>query len=278
MIKSELRYLECEGLKIALSIETQENCVKHDVYNPQTFLMFIQKGTIEIDTGDEFYYLKAGTFYLSRKHLHGSFKKSCATEDGNFKMIAFILEDSFVKDVIGSITLPENPPPLTQKIYEIPPGSILTGLMNSIEGYFEEREKINSDIIRLKTLESIIGILQAKPQLAHVFFEFSKSVKADLKLFMEKNYMQKYTLEEYASLSGRSISTFNREFRRLFNKSPHQWIKEKRLTFAKNLLVQSDLTSSEIYLQAGFEDLAHFSRSFKNHFGINPSRAKEIFK
>jgi AraC-like DNA-binding protein len=276
--KSYIRYLECEGLKIAASVEVDNNCGEHSIYHSPATLLYVQKGTLNIAADNVKYSITAGNFCLTRKHTFGVFHKTWTAAEGSFKMLAFMLEDSFVKDVIGNITLPENPAVLNQRMYILPHSSILTGLMHSIGAYFDEGEVIDNNLIRLKTLESIIGILKASPGLAGVFFEFSKDVRADLKLFMENNYMQKYKLDEFASMSGRSISTFNREFRRLFNKSPHQWIKEKRLDFARNLLLQSDLSPSDIYVQAGFEDLAHFSRSFKGHFGINPSRAKEILR
>jgi len=276
--ESYVRYLECEGLKIAASVEADSNCGEHAIYHYPATLLYVQRGTLHLTAGSENYAVTAGNFCFTRKHTYALVHKTWTEAEGSFKMLAFMLEDSFVKDVIGNITIPENPLILTQKMYMLPHSSILTGLMHSISAYFDGRETIDSSLIRLKTLETIIGILQAKPGLAGVFFEFSKDIRADLKLFMENNYIQKYTLEEFASMSGRSISTFNREFRRLFNKSPHQWIKEKRLDFARNLLLQSDLTPSDIYLRAGFEDLAHFSRSFKSHFGINPSRAKEFLR
>jgi AraC-like DNA-binding protein len=77
-------------------------------------------------------------------------------------------------------------------------------------------------------------------------------------------------------LSGRSIATFHREFKRTFNTSPHQWIKERRLLKAKELLTLTNRKPSDIYIELGFEDLAHFSRSFKKHFGKNPSKVTSL--
>ena len=41
------------------------------------------------------------------------------------------------------------------------------------------------------------------------------------------------------------------------------------------LLTFTNKTPSVVYLEVGFEDLAHFSRSFKQEFGINPSAVEK---
>jgi AraC-like DNA-binding protein len=276
MKPSEKKFLECEGLKIAASWEFGENCAEHPVYFAATVLFHVERGVFNIKTGAEQHSFSANSFGLIRKHTHSLCTKTWSEEEGSFKMLGFTLDDSFVNEVIGSVPLPEDIRPVPNNLYRIPNNGILAGLMNSISAYFDEGGDVDRSVVRLKTLESLIGIIQAKPELAHIFFEYAKSVRADLRHFMEYHYMQKHTIEELAYLSGRSASTFNREFRKLFNQSPHQWIKEKRLAFARSLLQRTELTASDVYLQAGFEDLAHFSRSFKSFFGINPSQVKEL--
>ena len=277
MEKSGIQYLKCEGLQIAASVESN-NCEEHAVYYSKTFLFFILRGQLNIKTSTELNTFPAGSVCLVRKHTHGKYFKTWKPEDGSFKMIIFILEDQFIHEVISKINLPTEKAPDIQKFYRIPNTTILTGLMQSLDLYFSEKEEIDQAIVRLKTLETLIGITKAKPELAHIFYEYAKPIQADLRHFMEHNYLEKYTLEQLAQLSGRSISTFNRQFRRTFQKTPHQWIKERRLIRAKQLLLQTELTPSEIYLETGFEDLSHFSRSFKSHFGLNPSQIKTLVR
>ena len=62
----------------------------------------------------------------------------------------------------------------------------------------------------------------------------------------------------------------------VFNETPHRWIMRKRLNYAHNLLLQGKNSPSEVYVQSGFEDLAHFSRAFKKQFGISPSKVKAL--
>ncbi|MEM6726474.1 MAG: AraC family transcriptional regulator, partial [Bacteroidota bacterium] len=98
--------------------------------------------------------------------------------------------------------------------------------------------------------------------------------KADLVEFINHNFMFNLKLSQFAKMSGRSLSSFNREFRRIFHETPHRWIMKSRLEMAKELLIQPARKPSDVYLEVGFEDLAHFSKRFKSYFGINPSEVK----
>lgn len=68
-----------------------------------------------------------------------------------------------------------------------------------------------------------------------------------------------------------SLSTFKRHFIKEYNESPGKWFRNKRLEKAKELLEIGTKTSSDIYLDFGYNNLSNFSSAFKKKFGINPS-------
>jgi AraC-like DNA-binding protein len=192
-------------------------------------------------------------------------------------MIAFMLNDEFIRKVSAKLPLIQNKDHVISKSFlPVSPNSILLGLMSSLEIYLKEKQNMAPDIVELKTLESLIGIARENKNILNFLSDFSQPSKAELRLFMEHYYTQKIPLNELAKLSGRSIATFHREFKRTFNTSPHQWIKERRLLKAKELLTLTNRKPSDIYIELGFEDLAHFSRSFKKHFGKNPSKVTSL--
>lgn len=83
------------------------------------------------------------------------------------------------------------------------------------------------------------------------------------------------TLKELAKKYGTSESTFYRVFTKNMGISPHQWIKDQRLHYARCEMQFQQKKASEMYLELGFEDLAHFSKEFKKKFGYNPSDTYE---
>jgi AraC-like DNA-binding protein len=81
----------------------------------------------------------------------------------------------------------------------------------------------------------------------------------------------KHPLLEFSYLTGRSIATFNRDFRKAFRFPPQKWLTVKRLEHAHYLLSEKKQKPVDVYYEAGFENLSHFSFAFKKHFGYAPT-------
>ena len=87
---------------------------------------------------------------------------------------------------------------------------------------------------------------------------------------MEMNFRFNLSLEEYASLCHRSLSTFKRDFQTHFEESPGKWLLQKRLDYSAALIRNSKMNMTEIAFESGFEDVSHFSRVFKERFNVSP--------
>jgi AraC-like DNA-binding protein len=93
--------------------------------------------------------------------------------------------------------------------------------------------------------------------------DFSEPGKIDLADFMEKNYKFNMPLDRFSYLTGRSLTTFKRDFKNIYGVTPQRWLTEKRLKLAYYLLSEGNHKPAEIYREAGFENLSHFSFAFK---------------
>nr|WP_314533231.1 AraC family transcriptional regulator [uncultured Pseudomonas sp.] len=67
-----------------------------------------------------------------------------------------------------------------------------------------------------------------------------------------------------------SRSHFSRAFKCSTGLSPQDWIRQQRLARAKQLIQTTDLTLTQISLECGFCDQAHFCHIFTRSEGINP--------
>ncbi|GKT29331.1 AraC family transcriptional regulator [Aduncisulcus paluster] len=56
---------------------------------------------------------------------------------------------------------------------------------------------------------------------------------------MERYFNKNISLETVAELSGRSLSSFKRDFKKTFNTTPARWIRERRMSWAEQLLRNS---------------------------------------
>ncbi len=91
---------------------------------------------------------------------------------------------------------------------------------------------------------------------------------------IEKYDVLHFSVSDLAHISGRSLSSFNRDFKAAYNMPPKQWLTEKRLTRAKELLQTKERTVTEVAIQVGYENVSHFIKAFKTKYGITPKQLK----
>lgn len=269
----QIRSIDCDGLRIAASVEAFEDdsC---PFYFPANCLLFIERGRLELMVQGQKFEAKAGEFLLVRKYTDGLFRKFGEGDPPLFREYIFGMYDSFIREVIDQIPISEGPPPSVDQVLPLEDHPALVGFISSIKAFLTGQMALNHELIRLKTQEALLALSLQKPELIPIFKQFAQPERADLQHFMYHNFTQNLPLEEMALLSGRSLSTFNREFRKIFQISPRKWLQKMRLERARQLLVEASKKPVDIYLEVGFEDLAHFSRSFKQAFGYPPSEAR----
>jgi len=132
--------------------------------------------------------------------------------------------------------------------------------------------KDDAGLIALKLKEAILLLLKVNPEMKDILFDFSEPEKIDLEAFMNRNFHFNVDLSRFAYLTGRSLTTFKRDFEKLFHLTPSRWLQQRRLQEAYYLIKEKGKAASDIYLDLGFEDLSHFSFAFKKQFGAPPTR------
>lgn len=75
---------------------------------------------------------------------------------------------------------------------------------------------------------------------------------------------------ELAQACRLSSSTFVRAFKQSFGVPPHQWLLQRRIDHATELMRDRSLPLADIALSSGFADQSHFTRIFARRMGISP--------
>lgn len=161
--------------------------------------------------------------------------------------------------------------PHTHKIRTFEKDPLLESFFNSLIPYFDLERKLPEKIVSLKIEEALTILRIIDKNVDHLLANFSQPNKINLADFMEKNYMFNMTLEKFGYLTGRSLTTFKRDFKKSFNVPPQKWIIQKRLELAHYQLSEKKRKPIEVYLETGFENLSHFSFAFKKQYGFSPT-------
>lgn len=145
-----------------------------------------------------------------------------------------------------------------------------------IEGllfYFENPSLVNEDILVLKLKEIILLLLQTQSAEAIrvILSQLFSPTTYTFKQIIEAHLYSQLTIEELAQQNNLSVSSFKREFANLYNDTPANYIKTKKLEKAAELLLVSDERITNIAFDCGFNDLANFTKSFTDKYNITPT-------
>lgn len=90
------------------------------------------------------------------------------------------------------------------------------------------------------------------------------------KQFIDKNYADKIEIDDISGKAFFSKFHFIRLFKKIYGKTPYQYLTSVRIDNAV-LLFQKNKSVSEVCISVGFENLSSFSELFKKIVGISPS-------
>ncbi len=242
-------------------------------FSAEHVLSFQISGTLTVNTLNKEYIFKEGDFRFIKRNQLIKFLKQPTAENA-FKSVSIYLDQNTLRNYSIQYNIEKSISKNTEKeaVLYIKENPLLKSFMDSLLPYLKEDQGINQELQTLKLHEVITILLQCKPELKEILFDFNEPGKIDLEVFMKKNFLFNVDLNRFAYLTGRSLATFKRDFQKIFNNSPSRWLQQKRLEEAYFLIKEKNRRPSEVYLETGFEDLSHFSFAFKNKYGVSPSK------
>lgn len=228
-------------------------------------LGIVLAGSMELNDGESRETIREGEIYCVKRNRLLKFIKYPPL-NGEFKSLSLRFDEELLNDFSREYGYHTEKQIVPSTFYKFPENRSLIAFMHALL----HNKDLTDDLqmLRLKQKEALLLMLKFDPDLKDRFFDFSEPHKIDLEKFMQKNYHFNVQLERFAYLTGRSLSTFQRDFAKIFQETPSRWLLKKRLEEAYYLIAEKGKKSSEIYLDLGFEDLSHFSFVFKKQFGL----------
>jgi AraC family transcriptional regulator, exoenzyme S synthesis regulatory protein ExsA len=237
------------------------------------FFAHILTGELLVKTPRGEYLLKAGDSAFAKK---GSAIGQTYVHEDFCELLVF-MPDDFIKTVIKKYSLPQTTAASHQPadtLVNLGNDVVLTTYFQSLFTYFHESVSPSGALLKLKFEELLLNIFcnNNYQPLKNYFAEISQLAKTSIKEIMEANFSSNLSLEEFARLCTRSLSTFKKEFSGLYNTTPGKWLLKKRLEYSRFLLETTGHSVDEISFESGFENRSHFNRVFKNKYGCSPGR------
>ena len=193
-----------------------------------------------------------------------------------WEVLAFYFPDDFLRQVFREyrqyLPIKNLPLPPSDMVIEINVNETTRAFFYGMVPYFSQKIPPSESLLELKFKELLFNVFS--DPCNRDFLSYINSIddqfKTPLWQVMEANYTFNLSVDEFARIAQRSVAAFKREFKAYYHTSPGKWITCKRLEYAKLLLDTSNKNVSDIAYACGFENLAHFSRIFKEKYCLSP--------
>lgn len=261
------------GKSLMAYFKLVENYDKQEGFLTEHTLVFVIEGMKCIHMADQAIEVRPGNLLLLKR---GVYFMSDFLEE-TYQAVIVCLNDDFIKSFIDRYNLFST----TQRAPDYVPGVIrcseqLLNIRNGILHYLQHPNSNTSRLLELKLEELLLLLITGSDRakvvtyLQQLFDERANSIELVLKRYL----FNPFTLDEYAKMCGMSLSTFKREFSKLYNTSPKEWINKERLMHADFMLTNTSKNVNEVAVECGFENVSYFIKVYKTQFGYTPKNAR----
>lgn len=229
------------------------------------------------------YKVESGKFIITPPDLtiNAKFSNPTPVESLCIQLSNDLINAAF-NDLIFSNNLNENARAINLvhdlNVYQsIEANTTVKSTVNSIIQHFNSPEII-AEKLQLLAQEVCNIQLQLNTKLVRIE-RIKKSTKSEIfhriekaKNFIELNFKDEINLDLIAENSALTKFDLIRYFKQIYQQTPYQYLMQLRLLRAKELIFENKYALETIALKLNFADLPSFSKAFKNHFGISPSK------
>jgi AraC family transcriptional regulator, exoenzyme S synthesis regulatory protein ExsA len=268
----EVEKLLVDGLSCIIHKKLTEPVLNKEGYVSTHAITLVLKGLLQIerDNGVRIQ-VQENQMVFQPKGLYNI--SDIIPEGGTFEAMVFFFDEelitSFVTD--NKIRLLKDKC-VSYKIMEYKP--VIQIFVDSLMRLHRENALGNKKLTRIKLIEllHLLSLPDNPNCFADALATLHNKERKSLREFMQANFSKPLSIEDYAYLTGRSLSSFRRDFVEQFGISPKQWLIDHRLEKARILLSKNNTNVSQVALDVGYENISHFVKAFHQKFGISPKQ------
>lgn len=266
-----LEVFDCSNVFIASYFTDDRGCAH---CNREHTLIYIQSGELEITDGARKTVLHPGDCAFMRRDNRMWLQKR-VTGSSPYRSVVMKFSREYLKRFFQRLRSGEVPVDAKREkksLVKFPADRLdVRSLFESLLPYFDAGVIPDDDILEMKMAEGMSAILKTDENLYASLFDFVEPWKIDIMDFMEKNFMNDLSMSEMAYYTGRSLATFKRDFKKVSELTPQKWLIRRRLEAARELIRKGGRKISEVCFDVGFKNLSHFSKLYKELYGMAPT-------
>ncbi|MGI4867779.1 MAG: AraC family transcriptional regulator [Janthinobacterium lividum] len=281
--------------KVPVSLQSSFS-IRHDLkpyfgttwhYHPELELVYTIKGEGMRLIGDNISNFSPGEIVLVGANLPHVWRCNEEYFQGNPTVQAEAIVLQFMPECLGRYLLNLPEAYLIPKLFEkAKSGLLITGEAKTRLECLMRSAVHATDLDRIIILLSILKILCETTEIQTIASEhhaYKQSNETDVQRINKvcnytlSNYKKEITLEEVASISNLSVTSFCRYFKLITKKTYYDFLIEIRISQACRLLIEDKLLTEVICFECGFNNVSNFYRHFKKITKMTPLEYKKKY-
>ena len=253
------------------NVTTREN---FDVFLTHNALVYILSGIKHIKVAHAEYEIHPGELFLISG---GEYVMSEYLADENgFRSVMLFFTRKAAQEILEQIgeDLHATDRSISSSAVKIlSPDKNIEKLFLLLEEYSSGDSPYTCELVKLKFAELIYLLLNSsyRELILTFLIDAVRSESPSISSVLNTHLYSPATLDQLAMLSGRSLSSFKREFVQQYGEPPRTWIRKKKLEHAAFMLETTDKSVEEVAEISGFVSTPHFIRLFKEYYKLTPT-------
>lgn len=254
-------------------------------YHPEYEIVIVTESTGKRFIGDHISNFAPGNLAFLGPNIPHTYRNDEKYYEENSALRAQSIVIHFTEASLGNdfLILPEAR--LIQKLFE----ESLHGFDIFGETHKRVSEKLN-EIVSLSGLKRWLSLVEILLELAeskslkpitrarHIGYNEKESKRlCNVFEWITTNFEKDIKLSEAAQIAQMNENAFSRFFSLRTRTTFSEFVKELRLQKAAKLLVENDMTITEVCYECGYNNVSNFNRQFLNHYQMNPMKYKKTF-
>jgi len=255
---------------IVLECRYNDSLVPYTQHTHMSYeMIYIKKGTINLTIGKKSYIVPENKLIFISKLEEHSITILSSEYQRYFVILSSDNLDKHISD-IKLISIFKNRPGNFVHYVDAPANT--EDIMKRIRHEYQNRDSFSEEMIICQIKELLVRLHRTDK---HAFPIPDKNIKAEVyavQQYIDQHFRDDLKVSDLADRFYISVYYLTHSFKALTGYSPKQYILLNRLSYAKSLLADRELSIEQVAIQSGFYDSSSFIRSFKKEFGITPNR------